>query len=75
MLTNMYISIICSFIKQDYMQGTSSSRKKLVASCFPITVRSDESLAVGQSLKLRQAEALYNACFATGAGVLLRHPL
>lgn len=75
MLTNMYISIICSFIKQDYMQGTSSSRKKLVASCFPITVHSDESLAVGQSLKLRQAEALYNACFAIGAGVLLRHPL
>lgn len=58
------------------MQGSSSSRKKLVASCFHITVHSDESLAVGHaSLKLRQAEALCNICFAAGAGVLLRHPL
>lgn len=75
MVTNMYISIIYSFIKQDYMQGSSSPRKKLVANCFPITVHSDESSAVGQSLKLRQAEALYDACFVTGAEVLLRHPL
>lgn len=75
-MTNIYISIIYSFIKQDYIQGSSSSGKKLVASCFHITVHSDESLAVGRaSLKLRQAEALCTICSATGAGVLLRHPL
>jgi len=76
MVTNTYISIIYSFIKQDYIQGSSSSSRKLVACCFHITVHREESLAVGHaSLKLRQAEALCYICFATGTGVLLRHPL
>lgn len=61
MVTIIYISIIYPFIKQDYIQGSSSSRKKLVASRFHITVQSDKSLAVGHaSLKLCQAEALHS---------------
>lgn len=63
MVTN--ITIMDSFIKKYYTPGSSSSRKKLVANCFHITVHSDESTAVGHaSLKQgRLRNVVLSECF------------
>lgn len=68
-----HVTIMDSFIKQDYTQDSSSSRKKLVASCFHITVHSDESTAVGPA-SLKQGR-LRNVALSVSHRVLLRHPL
>lgn len=69
MVTNK--TIMDSFIKQDYTQGSSSSRKKLVAGCFPITVHSDGFTAVGHA-SLKQGR-LRNVVLSISHQVLLRH--
>lgn len=70
MVTN--ITIMDSFIKQDYTQGSSSTRKKLVAICFHITVHSDESAAVAMQAL---SKADWGVWCSVPHQVLLRHPL